>query len=104
MTLSCKGLLISIWLMTLTVTLISMPAIATDISPRCAAAVDRAAGRYSDCLLRAEAHFVRRGNSTRVERTWWMRSTADPDAVAVYRGCTAKVRRNQREHARDIAQ
>ena len=37
------------------------------ISPRCAAAMDRAAGHYSKCLLLADAHFARHGDATTVD-------------------------------------
>ena len=38
---------------------------AVDVSPRCEAAMDRAAGHYSKCLLSADASFARHGNPTK---------------------------------------
>ena len=29
--------------------------------------MDRAAGHYSQCLLRADAHYARKGNTTKLE-------------------------------------
>ena len=47
-------------------------AAASDVSPRCASAVDKAAGHYSRCLLNAEAKFARNGDETRLEdRAQW---------------------------------
>ena len=54
-------------LITLTLLLFAGSAVAQDISPRCEAAVDRAVGDYSRCLLLADAHFARRGNVTTLE-------------------------------------
>ena len=42
-------------------------AAAQDVSPRCEAAMDRAAGHYSQCLLSADASFARHGNPTKLE-------------------------------------
>jgi len=41
---------------------------ARDVSPRCAAAIDRAAADYSRCLLRAEAEHARDENARKLER------------------------------------
>ena len=38
------------------------------VSPRCEAAIDRAAGGYSQCLLKARARFAKRGNEHRLVR------------------------------------
>lgn len=38
------------------------------VSPRCEAAIDRAAGSYSKCLLKARARFAKRGNEHRLAR------------------------------------
>ena len=35
------------------------------VSPQCEAAMDHASGKYSACLLRADAHFARKGNATK---------------------------------------
>ena len=40
---------------------------AQDVSPRCEAAMDRAAGDYSRCLLLADAHYARHANATKLE-------------------------------------
>ena len=40
---------------------------AQETSARCEAAIDQAAGRYSACLLRADAHFKRKPNANRYE-------------------------------------
>ena len=37
-----------------------------NVSPRCEAAMDRAAGHYSQCLLLADAHYARHGNPTKL--------------------------------------
>ena len=47
--------------------LIPSSASAQDVSPRCEAAMDRAAGHYSKCLLSADASFARHGNPTKLE-------------------------------------
>ena len=39
---------------------------AQDVTPRCEAAMDRAAGDYSRCLLHADAHYARHGNVTKL--------------------------------------
>ena len=36
------------------------------VSPRCEAAIDKAAGRYSQCLLKASAKFAKKGNEDRL--------------------------------------
>ena len=36
------------------------------VSPRCEAAIDKAAGNYSQCLLKASAKFAKRGNEDRL--------------------------------------
>ena len=53
-------------LMVLALLLFAGSAGAQDVSPRCEAAMDRAAGDYSRCLLRADAHFARHGNPTKL--------------------------------------
>ena len=40
---------------------------AQDVGPRCEAAMDRAAGHYSQCLLSADASYARHGNPTKLE-------------------------------------
>ena len=47
--------------------LIPSAASAQDVSPRCEAAMDRAAGHYSQCLLSADASYARHGNATKLE-------------------------------------
>ena len=47
----------------LTLLLFAGSAGAQDVSPRCEAAIDRAAGRYGKCLLRAEARNARHENA-----------------------------------------
>jgi len=47
--------------------LIPSAASAQDVSPRCEAAMDRAAGQYSKCLLSADASYARHGNPTKLE-------------------------------------
>ena len=42
-------------------------AAAQDVDPRCEAAVDRAAGHYSKCLLSADASYARHENATKLE-------------------------------------
>ena len=54
-------------LVVLTLLLFAGSAGAQDVSPRCEAEIDRAAGHYSQCLLRANAHYARHGNSTKLE-------------------------------------
>ena len=36
------------------------------VSPRCEAAIDKAAGRYSQCLLKANARHAKRGTKARL--------------------------------------
>ena len=50
----------------LTLLLFAGSAAAQDVSPRCEAAMDRAAGHYSKCLLSADASFARHGNLTKL--------------------------------------
>jgi hypothetical protein len=45
--------------------LIPSAASAQDVSPRCEAAMDRAAGHYSKCLLSADASYARHENATK---------------------------------------
>ena len=52
--------------MVLTLLLFVSSAAAEDVSPRCEAAMDRAAGHYSQCLLSADASFARHGNPTKL--------------------------------------
>ena len=54
-------------LIVLTLLLFAGSAAAQDVSPRCEAAMDRAAGHYSQCLLSADASFARHGNPTKLE-------------------------------------
>ena len=54
-------------LIVLTLLLFAGSAAAQDVSPRCEAAVDRAAGHYSQCLLSADASYARHGNPTKLE-------------------------------------
>ena len=54
-------------LIVLTLLLFAGTAGAQDVSPRCEAAMDRAAGHYSQCLLSADASFARHGNPTKLE-------------------------------------
>ena len=54
-------------LMVLTLLLFAGSAAAQDVSPRCEAAIDRAAGHYSKCLLSADASYARHGNPTKLE-------------------------------------
>ena len=42
--------------------------VAQSVSPRCQAAMDRAAGNYSRCLLRADADYARHDNLTKLKR------------------------------------
>ena len=54
-------------LIVLTLLLFAGSAAAQDVSPRCEAAMDRAAGHYSKCLLSADAHYARHDNATKLE-------------------------------------
>ena len=54
-------------LIVLTLLLFAGSAGAQDVSPRCEAAMDRAAGHYSQCLLSADASYARHGNPTKLE-------------------------------------
>ena len=54
-------------LIVLTLLLFAGSAAAQDVSPRCEAAMDRAAGHYSQCLLSADASYARHGNATKLE-------------------------------------
>ena len=54
-------------LVVLTLWLFAGSAGAQDVSPRCEAAMDRAAGHYSRCLLRADAHYSRHENASKLE-------------------------------------
>ena len=53
-------------LIVLTVLLFAGSAAAQDVSPRCEAAIDRAAGHYSKCLLSADASYARHENATKL--------------------------------------
>ena len=53
-------------LIVLTLLLFAGSAGAQDVSPRCEAAMDRAAGHYSKCLLLADAHYARHENATKL--------------------------------------
>ena len=53
-------------LIILVVLLFAGSAGAQDASPRCEAAMDRAAGHYSQCLLSADASYARHGNPTKL--------------------------------------
>ena len=55
-------------LIVLTLLLFAGNAAARDVSPGCAAAMDRAAAHYSRCLLRADAHYARHENATKQEK------------------------------------
>lgn len=57
------------WLMVLTLLLFGGTAVAQNVSPLCEAAMDHAAGHYSQCLLRADAHYARHGNATKLENS-----------------------------------
>ena len=54
-------------LMVVTLLLFAGSAAAQDVSPRCEAAMDRAAGHYSKCLLSADASYARHENATKLE-------------------------------------
>jgi hypothetical protein len=54
-------------LIVLALLLFAGSAAAQDVSPRCEAAMDRAAGHYSKCLLSADASFARHENATKLE-------------------------------------
>ena len=54
-------------LIVLTLLLFAGSAGAQNVSPRCEAAMDRAAGHYSQCLLSADASHARHGNPTKLE-------------------------------------
>ena len=53
-------------LIVLTLLLFAGSAAAQDVSPRCEAAMDRAAGHYSKCLLSADASHARHKNATKL--------------------------------------
>ena len=53
-------------LIVLTLLLFADSAGAQDVSPRCEAAMDRAAGHYSKCLLSADASYARHENATKL--------------------------------------
>ena len=53
-------------LIVLTLLLFAGSASAQDVSPRCEAAIDRAAGHYSKCLLSADASYARHENATKL--------------------------------------
>jgi hypothetical protein len=55
------------WLTVLMVLLFAGSAAAQDVSPHCEAAMDRAAGDYSRCLLRADASYARHENAAKLE-------------------------------------
>ena len=50
----------------LAVLLFAGSASAQDVSPRCEAAIDRAAGHYSQCLLSADASYARHENASKL--------------------------------------
>jgi hypothetical protein len=54
-------------LIVLTLLLFAGSAGAQDVSPRCAAAMDRAAAHYSKCLLFADASYARHANLSKLE-------------------------------------
>ena len=54
-------------LIVLALLLFAGSAAAQDVSPRCEAAMDRAAGHYSKCLLSADASYARHENATKLE-------------------------------------
>ena len=54
-------------LMVVTLLLFAGSAAAQDVSPRCEAAIDRAAGHYSKCLLSADASNARHKNTSKLE-------------------------------------
>ena len=54
-------------LIVFTLLLFAGSAAAQDVSPRCEAAMDRAAGHYSKCLLSADASYARHENATKLE-------------------------------------
>ena len=43
-------------------------AMAKDPAAACEASMDRTVGRYSECLLNADAHYARQGNTTKLEK------------------------------------
>ena len=55
------------WLIALALLFFVGSAAAQDVSPHCEAAMDRAAGDYSQCLLRADASYARHGNTSKLE-------------------------------------
>ena len=55
------------FLIVFTLLLFAGSAGAQDVSPRCEAAMDRAAGHYSKCLLSADASYARHENATKLE-------------------------------------
>ena len=54
-------------LIVLALLLFAGSAAAQDVSPRCEAEMDRAAGHYSKCLLSADASYARHENATKLE-------------------------------------
>jgi len=54
-------------LIVVTLLLFAGSAAAQDVSPRCEAAIDRAAGHYSKCLLSADASYARHENLSKLE-------------------------------------
>jgi hypothetical protein len=54
-------------LIILTLLLFAGSTAAQDLSPHCEAAMDRAAGDYSQCLLRADASYARHENASKLE-------------------------------------
>ncbi|SVE38683.1 uncharacterized protein METZ01_LOCUS491537, partial [marine metagenome] len=54
-------------LIALALLLFAGSAAAQDVSPRCEAAMDRAAGHYSKCLLSADASYARHEKATKLE-------------------------------------
>ena len=60
-TFSCTSLFLGLCLI-----LVSGTAISQEVSPGCEAAMDKAAGGYSQCLLKASAEFAKKGDEDRL--------------------------------------
>ena len=58
---------LNFWLIALTLLLFAGSTAAQGVSPHCEAAMDRAAGNYSQCLLRADASYARHENVRKLE-------------------------------------
>ena len=59
--------ILGFWLIALTLLLFAGSTAALDVSPHCKAAMDRAAGDYSQCLLRADASYARHENASKLK-------------------------------------